>query len=493
MNQRFLLQAREIKKSFSSVPALKNGQLNLRSGSVHALCGGNGAGKSTFLSILMGMLAKDAGIVTIDGKIVNFSAPADALKSGISMITQELEPIPEMTVAENILLGREPRRARFFVNRQKMNETCDKLLQEIAINVESDTLMRDLSLAQTQLVEIAKAISYQSRIIIMDEPTSAIGDKETTILFSTIRKLKQYGTGIIYVSHRLDELYDIADDYTIFRDGEYICDGKMEDINRNMLISTVLGTQLKDEFGKCNHPNRTHLLEINHFSRYKSFENITLHLYEGEVLGIFGLMGSGRSKFLQALFGLDSIDNGEIKIHGEMFHLKTPKQAIHAGMALVTKDRKESGLYLDGSVMHNITLAALAKLSRVGFIDKATEAHNVKCSIEKLSIKMANPDLPVRNLSGGNQQKVVLAKWMQTDPSLLLLDEPTRGVDVGAKWEIYHFMSEFAVDGKGIIMVSSDIPEILGVCDRVIVFKKGRISGELAGSTMTQQQLITLA
>ncbi|QUJ67848.1 sugar ABC transporter ATP-binding protein [Photobacterium sp. GJ3] len=493
MNDMILLEAQGITKAFSGVPALKNGQLVLRAGSVHALCGGNGAGKSTFLNILMGLYSRDNGTIHINSAPVQFTGPADALKAGISMISQELEPIPDMTVAENIYLGREPRRAGVLVNYHQMNQDCAVLMAELQMAISPTALMRDLSLAQIQLVEIAKAISCRSRILIMDEPTSAIGEQETEILFEAIQRLKSRGAGIIYVSHRMNELYRIADEYTIFRDGEFIGSGKMADIDRHTLVNTILGAELEEEFAKFNQLGDDRLLEVTDLTRAGMFDHISLNVREGEILGIFGLMGAGRSEFLEALFGLHPVDKGEIKVRRSLVSPTSPIDAMQAGLALVTEDRKASGLCLDASVAHNIALASLPARANAGVVKARAEQSIVQKSIQQFSIKTASADLPVRSLSGGNQQKVVLAKWMQTAPSILLLDEPTRGVDVGAKREIYHFMSEFARDEKAIIMVSSEIPEIIGMCDRVVVFKRGKVSGELTGDEITQEQLARLA
>lgn len=493
MNDVILLEAQGITKAFSGVPALKNGQLVLRAGSVHALCGGNGAGKSTFLNILMGLYTRDDGKIYVNSAPVQFTGPADALKAGISMISQELEPIPEMTVAENIYLGREPRRAGVLVNYRQMNKDCEELMNELHMNISPTALMRELSLAQIQLVEIAKAISCRSRILIMDEPTSAIGEQETEILFEAIRRLKSRGAGIIYVSHRMNELYQIADEYTIFRDGEFIESGKMAEIDRHTLVNTILGAELEEEFAKFNQLGDDMLLEVTDLSREGMFDGVSLNVREGEILGIFGLMGAGRSEFLEALFGLHHVDKGEIKMRRSLVSPKSPIDSMKVGLALVTEDRKASGLCLDASVAHNIALASLPERANSGVVKAGAEKRIVQESIKQFSIKTATAELPVRSLSGGNQQKVVLAKWMQTSPSLLLLDEPTRGVDVGAKREIYHFMSEFARDDKAIVMVSSEIPEIIGMCDRVVVFKRGKVSGELAGNEITQEQLARLA
>lgn len=491
--EHYLLEATDIAKAFSGVPALHNGHLRLRRGRVHALCGGNGAGKSTFLNILMGLLQRDQGSILLDGQPVHFHGPADALHAGISMISQELEPVPGMSVAENLFLGRQPRKLGCLVDYRQLYRNTRTLLTDLGIELSPRTMMSELSLAQIQLVEIAKAISWNARIIIMDEPTSAIGDKETELLFAAIRRLKANGTGIVYVSHRMNELYSIADDYTIFRDGQFIATGTMDSIDRATLINTILGAELEEEFTKQNAPTRDILMEVKDYSLAPLFENINLTLHKGEILGIFGLMGAGRSEFLEALFGLRDHTSGSATINGKPYAARHPREAMQRGLALVTEDRKGSGLVTLASVRHNTSMASLPEVSNWGVMQFRKEESSVQSLIERFSIKTASQNMAVQHMSGGNQQKVVLAKWMRTRPDILILDEPTRGVDVGAKREIYQFMSEFSRGERAVIMVSSEIPEILGMSDRVVVFKRGRITGELAGADLTQDKLAGLA
>lgn len=493
MSSSLLLQAESITKSFSGVPALINGQLALRAGTVHALCGGNGAGKSTLLNILMGILKLDSGTVRMDGREIHFNSPQDALKAGIAIISQELEPVPEMSVAENIYLGREPRHYFGIIDKRTMHEQAAELLGSLELGLSPETKLGSLSIADMQMVEIARAISRNARVIIMDEPTSAIGEHETELLFKAIKRLKARGTGIIYVSHRMNELFRIADEYTIMRDGAHIESGIMADINRHRLITAVLGKELSEEFAKTNVPSDDILLEIDGYSRGEAFQDISLHLKTGEVLGIFGLMGSGRSEFLDALFGATPVDQGEARLDGKHYQPRHPVDAMRAGFAYVTEDRKGSGLVMDASIKRNITLASIPDVAQFGFINEPRENRAALPFIDKLQIKASSIDMPVKKMSGGNQQKVVLAKWLQTDPRILLLDEPTRGVDVGAKREIYAFMSKFAQGDHAIIMTSSEIPEILGTSDRIVVFRKGRVSGVLSGDDLTQENLVKLS
>nr|WP_300315321.1 sugar ABC transporter ATP-binding protein [Halomonas sp.] len=493
MSSPYLLHAEGIRKSFSGVPALLDGHLALRPGTVHALCGGNGAGKSTLLNILMGIIERDAGTVRMKGHEVTFNSPHAALKAGIAMISQELEPVPEMSVAENIYLGREPRTRLGLIDHRAMQRQTCELLASLELDLAPDAKLGNLSIADMQMVEIARAISQDAHIIIMDEPTSAIGERETELLFSAIGRLKQRGAGIIYVSHRMNELYRIADDYTIMRDGTFIESGAMADIDRHRLITTVLGKELDEEYAKFNRPGDNTLLEVDGYGRGSAFQQVSLHLKCGEILGIFGLMGSGRSEFLDALFGAAPADHGEARLEGSPYHPRHPGDAMRAGFAYVTEDRKGSGLVMDASIKRNVTLASIADVAHAGLINESRENLATRPFIDRLHIKASSVDMPVRQMSGGNQQKVVLAKWLQTNPRILMLDEPTRGVDVGAKREIYAFMSEFAQDDRAILMTSSEIPEVLGMSDRVLVFRKGRISGELSGSELTQENLVRLS
>ncbi|MDR5904455.1 sugar ABC transporter ATP-binding protein [Franzmannia qiaohouensis] len=493
MNNNLLLEASNITKSFSGVPVLENGVLRLRSGSVHALCGGNGAGKSTLLNILMGVLPRDSGSIKIAGQDVHFSSPKDAIEIGISMISQELEPVPELTVAENIFLGREPKKAGFIVDYRRMFEQARGVLDELNIQIAPTVKLASLSIAEMQMVEIAKAISQNARIIIMDEPTSAIGERETELLFEAVHKLKSRGAGIIYVSHRMNELFRIADDYTIMRDGSFVGTGSMGDIDRKYLIDTILGKELQEEFSKFNVPGEREILRVENYTRRGEFKDISLSLKEGEILGIFGLMGSGRSEFLNTLFGINAPHDGEAWVDGVTFTPRGPRDAMDAGMAYVTEDRKGSGLLVGSSIRHNISMASVRKVSKLGLVSSRKEARVARFHVENHQIKSSSIEMEVRHMSGGNQQKVVLAKWLQTDPNILMLDEPTRGIDVGAKREMYRFMSEFSRNGKGVIMTSSEIPEILGMSDRVIVFRKGRLAGELSGSDLNQDNLARLS
>ena len=489
-----LVFASGVAKSFNGVPALKNGCLELYAGSVHALCGGNGAGKSTFLNILMGILQRDAGSIKIRGQEVHFANPHDALDARISIITQELSPIPGMTVAENIFLGREPKKLGVIIDYQSLFELADELLKRLRFDIDPRAPMYRLSLAQTQLVEIAKAFSHQSEIIIMDEPTSAIGEQETEILFDAIRSVSSYGAGIIYVSHRLSEIFTIADRYTVFRDGGFIETGKLADIDRRHLVRQIVGRELGAKEGQRDaKADGEIVLSVRNFCRTGEFEDISLDVKRGEILGIYGLIGSGRSEFLNCVFGVTKPSAGSATLLGKPIPKGKPGAAIHQGISLVTEDRKATGLVLSSSVAFNTTLAALPNLSFATYIDRPREHRLMSALIERMRVKLATPEMDVCELSGGNQQKVVLAKCMATDPICLLCDEPTRGIDEGAKREIYAFLGEFAAKGGAILVVSSEAPEVLEVSDKIAIFKKGRLAAIVDSRQTSQEELLHLA
>ncbi|MCF8980308.1 MULTISPECIES: sugar ABC transporter ATP-binding protein [Pseudomonas syringae group] len=489
-----LLQAEHVAKAYAGIPALRDGRLSLRAGSVHALCGGNGAGKSTFLSILMGITQRDAGTILLNGNPVQFNRPGDALAAGIAMITQELEPIPYMTVAENIWLGREPRRAGCIVDTRELNRRTRELLESLEFEVEATSPMHRLSVAQIQLVEIAKAFSHDCEVMIMDEPTSAIGEREAKTLFKAIRRLTARGAGIVYVSHRLSELAQIADDYTIFRDGAFVETGRMADIDRAHLVRGIVGQELTRIDHKVGRECAAECcLNVESLSRNGEFHDISLQLRQGEILGIYGLMGSGRSEFLNCIYGLTTPDSGTVTLQGKPMPVGLPKATIRAGMSLVTEDRKDSGLVLTSSILSNIALSAYKRLSTWSLIDARKETRLAEDMVRRLQIKTTSLDLPVASMSGGNQQKVVLAKCLSTEPVCLLCDEPTRGIDEGAKQEIYHLLDQFVRAGGAAIVVSSEAPELLRLSDRIAVFKAGKLVTISSDTDLSQEALLSLA
>jgi len=489
-----LLQATGVAKSFDGVPALRNGCLTLRAGSVHALCGGNGAGKSTFLNIVMGILRRDAGQIFLRERPVDFASPRQALAQRIAIITQELSPIPGMTVAENIFLGREPKRFGVVVDYRALFERAQALLTQLGFAIDPRMRMGRLSLAQTQLVEIAKAFSRQSEIIIMDEPTSAIGEAETEVLFAAIRRVTAQGVGVLYVSHRLSEIFSIADEYTVLRDGSFVQSGKIADIDRRQLVQLIVGRQLQaTQRAPAAQSDQPALLHVQALTRRDEFSDICLSVAPGEILGIYGLMGSGRSEFLNCVYGLTRPDAGEVRLCGQVLPPGSPAASLKAGLSLVTEDRKDSGLVLSASVGFNASLAALPRLQRMGIVKRAAERRLVDALMRRLRVKAASTSVPVSGLSGGNQQKVVLARCMATEPVCLLCDEPTRGIDEGAKREVYAFLQSFAAQGHAVIVVSSEANEVLEVSERIVIFRKGRLAEMIDGHNATQEDLLHLA
>jgi len=489
----FLLEVEGLRKSFGGVAALRDGRFQLRAGSVHALCGGNGAGKSTFLKILMGIYKRDAGSIRRRGQEVDFSSPADALASGIAIIEQELSPVPHMTVAENIYLGREPSTRFGGIDFRSMNRAAQKLLDELEFDIRATQYMMNLSVAQMQLVEIAKALSHDAEVIFMDEPTSAIGEREAQQLFAAIRHLQAQGRGIVYVSHRLSEIFQIADSYTVFRDGSFIGAGALSEIDRPSLIRMIVGRELAEEYVKTNRPTSDVGLEVNALSCPNKIEDISFAAHKGEIFGIYGLMGSGRTEIFNCLFGLDKPSAGRISVDGAPILVSKPSDAMAHGLALVTEDRKQTGLNLSDSVRANICMASLPALSPAFAMDHAKELDASRRMREQFQIKAARDTMPVSGLSGGNQQKVVLGKWFLRNPKVLLLDEPTRGVDVGAKREIYRIICDFAEGGGTVVMISSEIDEVLGMSDRIMVMRGGKSAGIYSREETNAQSLVHLS
>lgn len=489
----YLLEMKSISKSFSGLKALHNVSLRLRPGSVLALMGENGAGKSTLMKILSGIHRPDEGEIFIKGNRVTIDSPRDALKLGISMIHQELTPINEMTVAENIFLGREPTRMGVLWYAELYRWTKE-LFDQIGIQLDPQTKMKDLKVSDVQLVEISKAVSYDSDIMIMDEPTSAITDREVNRLFRVIQDLKSRGKGIIYISHKMNEIFQIADDITVLRDGQYIDTKPAGQTNNKELISMMVGRELKDIFpGQKSAPGEV-VLEVKGLTKAKWFHNVSFQLRKGEILGFAGLMGSGRTEVMEALFGMTPYDSGEILLEGRRVHFKTPSEAIKNGIAFITEDRKVEGLNLPSSVKHNITISSLSKVSsRAGVLQPKQENKIADYYIESLRIKTPSRDQWVQYLSGGNQQKVVIAKWLMTNPRILIMDEPTRGIDIGAKTEIYKLMNDLVHEGYSIIMISSELPEVIGMSHRIVVFHNRTVAGELNQDEATQEKIMELA
>lgn len=487
-----LLEMRGIRKSFYGNEVLHSVDLTLEAGTVLALMGENGAGKSTMMNILVGIHKRDDGTIKIDGQEVNIESPHDAQKLGIAMIHQELSSVVEMSVAENIYLGREPVK-NGFIDYRKMYKDTEELLKNLNINLNPKTKMGKLRVADQQLVEIAKAVSQNARILIMDEPTSSITDREVENLYGIIRDLKMRKTGIIYISHKMEEVYTITDQITVLRDGASIATWNTKEATNDMVVKAMVGRELTEQYPKRKVEIGDTILELKNFTQEGVFENISFKLRRGEILGLVGLVGAGRTETMQALFGITKPDSGEVYLKGQKVEFKKPVDAIKNGLAYVTEDRKGEGLVLPMSIAHNITLPSMKELSRKIFIKQKEEKDRVGKEIADLKVKTTSPNLAVKNLSGGNQQKVVLAKWMLKNPDVIIFDEPTRGIDVGAKAEIYKLMNEFVAEGKAIIMISSELPEAMGMSDRILVLSNHKMSGELSKNEFNQKSLMKLA
>jgi len=490
----YVLEMRDIVKRFPGVVAVNNGQLTLRPGEVHCLLGENGAGKSTLMKILSGAQPADSGSIHISGEPVHIHSPHHAQQLGVSMIYQEFNLSPYLSIAENIFLGREPKlRGTPFINWRKMYGDAREILARIRVNLDVRRPVNECSVAQQQMVEIAKAISFNSKIIVMDEPSATLTDHELEALFDLIRELKRQGIGMIYISHRLEEVFEIGDRLTVMRDGEYIATKDVRDVTREDIIRMMVGRELTQEFPKEVFPIGRERLRVENLSRKGAFSNVTFSLREGEIVGVTGLVGAGRTEVARAIFGADLIDGGTIALDGKPITVKSPQDAIRQGIGLLTEDRKHQGLILGMSVRENTTLANLGTLVKRLFISRAKERSVTENFVRDLQIKTPTIEQTAQNLSGGNQQKVVLAKWLFTESRILIFDEPTRGIDVGAKVEIYKLMNELVRKGVCILMISSELPEVLGMCDRILVMHEGQIAGELAQSDATQERVMQLA
>lgn len=493
-----VLEMHNIVKAFPGVLALDGMNLKVRAGTVHVLVGENGAGKSTLMKILSGTYTIDGGEILFKGKALTGQDTSAALERGISMIHQELSPVLDMTIAENIFLGREPAMSEKgflsrFVDFARMNADTKALLDRVGLKYDPDTKMRDLSIAAMQLIEIVKAISRQASLVIMDEPTSAISDTEVAMLFRQIADLKASGVAIIYITHKMDEIFQIADDITVMRDGQFIAAAPASEYGPSKLISQMVGRTISSIFPKEEVPIGDVVLSVENLTRTGVFEAVSFTVRAGEIVGLSGLIGAGRTEVARVIFGLDQADGGTVRLNGTVLKPRSPKDAISQGIAMVSEDRKAEGLVLCRSVGENISLANLRKFAGGLFISERQEETAAQRMIKMLQIKTPDTAMIVENLSGGNQQKIVLAKWLLGDLKLLILDEPTRGIDVGSKSEIHRLMTEFARQGLAIIMISSELPEVLGMSDRVVVMSAGRVAGELTRSEANQESIMRLA
>jgi len=488
----YILEMKNISKSFSGVKALDNVMLQVKPGEVHALMGENGAGKSTLMKILMGIYSSDGGEIIMNGGKYKANNPKEAMSVGISMIHQELNPILDMPVYENIFVGRELHKG-ILVDKAAELKEARRLLDDLEISVSPQMMLRNLSVAQCQLIEIIKAISIKAKVIIMDEPTSAITDHEVNVLFSHIESLRKQGTAIIYISHRMEEIFKICDRITVMRDGQYVGTDTVKNLDENKLIKMMVGREITDVFPKLEAEIGEVVLKAKNISRGKRVKDISFDLRRGEILGIAGLVGAGRTELVEGLFGIEKLSAGEIYIHDRKVSIHSPRDAIKHGLALVTEDRKGSGLNLGGTVEDNITTIAIKKLLKGGLVNKSNMRKAADEYIDKLKIKTPSRDQAARNLSGGNQQKIVISKWLLAEPEIIIMDEPTRGIDVGAKRDIYLLMGELVKNGKSVIVISSEIPELMGICDRILVMAEGEMTGALSRGDFSQENIMAYA
>ena len=485
-----LLQMKNICKRFPGVTALDHVDFELNAGEVHILLGENGAGKSTLVKILSGAYQKSDGDIFISGESIEIRSPRHAQEMGISIIYQEFNLIPQLSVAENIFLGREAMSLPGIINRDQMSMKAAQILKNLGIVINPDSRVTDLGVAEQQMVEVAKALSMDARILIMDEPTSALTEKEIGELFRMIRQLKQTGVSIIYISHRMEELFEIGDRVTVLRDGRYIATKNIRDVDTATLIRMMVDRELKEQYPRQRTKRGAEKLCIENLSTQALLRNIDLKLYAGEILGVAGLLGSGRTELARAIFGVDRISAGKIAVNGRAQQINSTGKAIDLRIGYLTEDRKQQGLVLDLSVKENICLPSVNRFAHFGLVSGSKENDAAKKWISELRIKTPGADQKVINLSGGNQQKVVIAKWLCSQADILIFDEPTRGIDVGSKVEIYELMNQLSASGAAILMISSDLPEILGMSDRIIVMHNGHISAEFDASEATQEKIL---
>jgi inositol transport system ATP-binding protein len=493
MADEFLLRMEGISKLFPGVVALDGVDLEVRPGTVHALTGENGAGKSTLMKVLIGMYQEDSGTITFEGKQVKIPDTKTGLGLGISMIHQELSYVPELTVAENIYLGREPRGKLGLVSHEQMTNDAKELFERWGIKINPNEQMKDVSVAQAQMVEIAKAISFDSRLIIMDEPTSAMTEHEVEHLYAMIAQLKENGVSVIYITHKLDEVFTISDYVTVFRDGKLVKTVPAAELDRDKLITLMVGRELTRLFPKEHAEIGEVVLQVKNLNRGELVQDVSFELRRGEILGLAGLMGAGRTEVLETVFGIVKAESGEIVVDGKTRKITQPRDAIAANIGLLTEDRKQTGIMGVLSVRDNMVVAALPRYSPKGLLQPKRIEDACEEQRKALAVKTPSLNQLIENLSGGNQQKVLISRWLLTLPEILMIDEPTRGVDVGAKSEIHRLMSMLAQQNKAILMVSSEMPEVLGMSDRILVMHEGRITGELSREDATQEKIMQLA
>lgn len=489
----YRLEMKHISKSFPGVKALDDVSLAVSPGSVHALMGENGAGKSTLMKCLFGIYNEDEGEIFLDGEKVSFSTTKQAMENGVSMVHQELNQVLKRNVMENIWLGRFPLKLG-LVNHKKMYADTKAIFDDLGIDVDPKQMMNTISVSKRQMVEIAKAVSYNSRLIVLDEPTSSLTDAEVEHLFKIMNKLRDRGCGIIYISHKMEEILQISDEVTIMRDGKWVSTTHASELTTEIIIKQMVGRELTNRFpAKTNKPADEILSVENVSAAYQNLKDVSFTLRKGEILGIAGLMGAGRTELLENIFGAATRKSGTITVHGQQVSNKTPRSSIRNGFALLTEERRATGIFGILNIRQNVTISNLKKYKRGPLLSDKGMVKDCDWAINAMRIKTPGQKTKIKELSGGNQQKVILGRWLLTEPEVLLLDEPTRGIDVGAKYEIYQLMIDLAGQGKAVVMVSSEIPELLGVCNRILVMSGGRLAGEVDAENTTQEEIMTLA
>ena len=495
MERPALLEMQNITKEFPGVKALDGVSLTVRPGTVHALMGENGAGKSTLMKCLFGIYNKDSGTILLDGKEVNFKSSKEALENGVAMVHQELNQALTRSVMDNLWLGRYPKVGGLMVSESIMRKRTKEIFEELDVHVDPKAIMSTMPVSQRQMVEIAKAVSYNSKIIVFDEPPSSLTETEVEHLFRIINMLRDKGCGIIYISHKMEEILRISDDVTIMRDGTWVATRPAKELTMDEIIRLMVGRELTNRFPpKDNVPGEV-ILEVEHLAgKYTRLKEASFQLHKGEILGIAGLDGSGRTEVLENLFGAMTRDGGTIRIHGREIRNRTPRESIKNGFALLTEERRATGIFGIRDIRDNTVISNLKSylMGHICLSDKKMR-EDTDWSIQAMHIKTPSQATQIRSLSGGNQQKVIIGRWLLTKPEILLLDEPTRGIDVGAKYEIYQLIIDLAKEGKGVIMVSSEMPELLGVCDRILVMSGGRLAGEVDAKNTSQEEILTLA
>ena len=495
MEQPVLLRMTDITKTFPGVKALDKVSLEVKAGTVHALMGENGAGKSTLMKCLFGIYNKDSGHIYLEGREINFTSSKEALDNGVAMVHQELNQALKRTVMDNIWLGRYPKKLGFVVDEKKMYRDTKAVFDELGIDVDPRRVMSTMPVSQRQMVEIAKAVSYHSKVIVFDEPTSSLTEEEVEHLFRIINMLRDRGLGIIYISHKMAEIKRISDEITVMRDGTHVATRPAAELEMNDIIRLMVGRELGNQFPPKNNTPGDTLLEVKGLTgMYNQLKDVSFTARRGEILGLAGLDGSGRTETLETMFGVATKKSGEVILDGKVCKNKTPRQSIKNGFALLTEERRATGIFGIRSIRDNTVISSLGRHKKLGFIlSEKSMKKDTQWSIDAMHTKTPSQETKIRSLSGGNQQKVIIGRWLLTEPEVLLLDEPTRGIDVGAKYEIYQLILDLANKGKTVLMVSSEMPELLGVCDRILVMSGGRLAGEVDAKTTTQEEIMRLA